>query len=672
VDPSGQRVGRRGGSVEESRSHSVPGKKRRGRACAAGLALVLVGVLAFAIPAAAFPPTANPDMATTAEDTAVDIHVLANDTDQDGDPLFITAFTQGTNGTVTDGTPFDDALRYTPASSFTGQDTFMYTIDDDPSTPADESTATVTVDVEPSMTIGDVTLTEGNTGATNATFQVTISSADPSAPVTVNFATADGTALTGTDYQATSGTLTIPATTTSGEIVVPVVGDTLDEPDEGFVVNLSMPTGAVLQDAQGAGTITDDDLEPALAVNDIITIEGNVGTTAVEFRVALNAASGKSVAVGVTTANGTAQAPNDYQSVSGPLAFAPGETLKSVFVNVVGDTTFEPDESFVLNLSSPVNATIADGQGVAMIQNNDASPGGCDITGTMGADTIVGTDASERICGLGGNDTISGGGGDDEILGDAGNDRIDGGPGADAIEGGRGNDRLVGGAGGDSLEGGSGLDVLDGGAGDDNINGEGGRDVARGGAGDDVMDAGAGNDSFVGGGDSDRIDGAAGNDRVLGDGGNDFVDGGAGNDAVHGNAGNDRVRGLAGADLVTGSSGNDQISGGGGVDHVVFASRVTVDLSRARATGEGRDRVFTVEVVTGSGAGDTLIGNSAPNTLNGGGGRDRIFGRGGDDRLNGGGGNDVLRGQAGRDVLVGGSGNDTCDVGPGGGVARSC
>ncbi len=419
------------------------------------------------------------------------------------------------------------------------------------------------------------------------------------------------------------------------------------------------------------------DVNSRVSVTDVTVVEGNATMTTATFQVTLSASdTSGSVTVGFATGNGTGFAPGDYQSTSGQLTFAPGDLVESVSVNVVGDTTFEPDETFLLDLFNPVNATIADGRGVGTIQNNDAPPSGgdCDITGTPGADRLTGTSAGERICGLGGNDTISGGGGDDEILGNGGNDRIDGGAGADAIEGGPGNDRLSGGTGGDALEGGSGLDVLDGGAGDDSINGESGRDVARGGAGDDVMDAGPGNDDFAGGGDSDRIDGAAGNDRVLGDAGNDFVDGGAGNDRVEGGAGNDRVRGLSGRDEVAGGSGNDQISGGGGDDHVTYLSArgVTVDLARARASGDGRDRVFMVEEVTGSPAGDTLIGNSASNTLNGGRGRDRIFGGGGADLLDGGAGNDVLRGEAGRDTLVGSAGNDTCDVGPGGAVARSC
>jgi Ca2+-binding RTX toxin-like protein len=637
------------------------------------LAAALVAAMLIATPFAnAAPPMINNDAAATAQDTPVVINVLANDVD-DG-PLFVRdSPTDPAHGSVVRNP--DNTITYTPDTNYVGPDSFTYEgCDFDTPLPDTCDTATVTVEVEPAMTIGDVTLTEGSAGTTNATFQVAISSADPSSPVTVSFAAANGTALVGSDYhQPTASMLTIPATATSGEIVVPVVADTLDEPDENFVVNLSTPNGAIVVDGQAVGTITDDDPLTTVSVNDATVVEGNASSTLVAFNVTLGAPSGKPITVGYVTSNGTASAPGDFESTAAQVAFAPGETQKPANVSVVGDTTFEENETFTVTLILPVNAEIADGSAVGTIQNNDVLLGmNCDIVGTAGADTITGTAAGERICGMGGNDTISGGGGDDEIFGDAGNDRIRGDDGADAVEGGRGNDTLSGGAGGDSLEGGGGRDVLDGGAGDDTIDGGSGNDVARGGGDADVMEAGPGNDVFSGDAGDDRLEGGAGNDRLRGDAGNDYVDGSGDNDRVDGGPGNDQVLGLSGSDRVTGGAGNDLISGGGGADHVVFRSRVTVDLSKARARGEGRDRVMTVEVVTGSRAGDTLIGNSAPNTLNGGGGRDRIFGRGGADVLNGGPGNDVLHGEAGRDLLIGSSGNDRCDVGPGGGRKQSC
>jgi probable HAF family extracellular repeat protein len=115
----------------------------------------------------------------------------------------------------------------------------------------------------PLVTIGDVTVTEGNTGTRAATFTVTLS-VTSSQPVTVAYATANGTATAGSDYQATSDTLTIPVGQTSGTITVLVNGDRLPEPNETFSVNLSSATNAIISDGQGTGTITDD--EPHIGI----------------------------------------------------------------------------------------------------------------------------------------------------------------------------------------------------------------------------------------------------------------------------------------------------------------------------------------------------------------------------------------------------------------------
>ncbi len=108
------------------------------------------------------------------------------------------------------------------------------------------------------FSINDVTVDEGNAGTTPATFKVTLEQAAP-VEVQVDFATANGTALAGQDYNATSGTVTFPAGTTSADVVVQVRGDTVDEPDETFFVNLSNPSGGTIVDGQGRGTIIDDE-----------------------------------------------------------------------------------------------------------------------------------------------------------------------------------------------------------------------------------------------------------------------------------------------------------------------------------------------------------------------------------------------------------------------------
>jgi uncharacterized repeat protein (TIGR01451 family) len=227
--------------------------------------------------------------------------------------------------------------------------------------------------IKPDITINDVTVTEGNSGTINATFTVTLS-ASATSNVTVDFATADGTATAGSDYQSNNGTLTFAPGVTTQTITVAVNGDTLDEVNETFFVNLSNATNALILDPQGQGTITDDDAAPTISINDVSVAEGDSGTTSATFSVTLSAASGQQITVAYATADGSATAGSDYQATSGTLTFSPGQTTQTINVPVNGDTTFEPNETFVVNLTAPTNATILDNQGQGTITNDDAAP----------------------------------------------------------------------------------------------------------------------------------------------------------------------------------------------------------------------------------------------------------------------------------------------------------
>ena len=133
------------------------------------------------------------------------------------------------------------------------------------------------------LSINNVTQAEGNSGTTPFTFTVTLSRASTST-VTVNYATANGTATAGGDYVAEVGTLTFAPGQTSKTLTVNVIGDTNQEANETFFVNLSSPVGATLLDGQGLGTILNDD-GPVLTINDVSKAEGNSGTTAFTFTV---------------------------------------------------------------------------------------------------------------------------------------------------------------------------------------------------------------------------------------------------------------------------------------------------------------------------------------------------------------------------------------------------
>ena len=235
---------------------------------------------------------------------------------------------------------------------------------------------TITPSATPEVSIGDLSLAEGNgPGNTNFVFTATLSS-PTSQVVTVSYATTDGTALAGSDYVGTSGTITFQPGTTTQTIIVPVIGDTLNEPDETFTLALSSPANATLAaQSTAVGTITNDDPLPSVSISSPAAVaEGNSGTTPIVFTVSLSAASGQAVTVAFATADDTATTANsDYVATSGTLTFFPGDMQKLVTVLVNGDTAIETNEQFHVTLSSPSNATLNAGaaSGTGTILNDD-------------------------------------------------------------------------------------------------------------------------------------------------------------------------------------------------------------------------------------------------------------------------------------------------------------
>ncbi|ODU00866.1 MAG: hypothetical protein ABS79_02645 [Planctomycetes bacterium SCN 63-9] len=215
----------------------------------------------------------------------------------------------------------------------------------------------------------------GSTGPRTAVFTVTLSQAG-SLPITVAYSTINGTATAGSDFTAVSGTLTFAPGVTTQTISVPIIGDTVIEPNESFRVVLSTPTNATFADGDATGTIVNDDSVsvPAITINDASVAEGNSGTKTLAFTVALSSAATTAVTVAYSTSGGTATAGSDYTSTGGTLTFAPGETQKTISVAILGDATYEPDETFLINLTNPAGATIADGQATGTILNDDAAP----------------------------------------------------------------------------------------------------------------------------------------------------------------------------------------------------------------------------------------------------------------------------------------------------------
>ena len=236
----------------------------------------------------------------------------------------------------------------------------------------------------PKISIDDVSIVEGNKGKSNAVFTVELS-APSDQTVTVNYATLDNTANSRRDFVAKDGTLTFAPGETSKTIAVEVKGDKKIEPTQDFFVQLDNAVNADLLDSQGVGTIVNDDSKPtnppdpntplpAISIDTTSVVEGNSGKSNAVFTITLSAASEQAVTVDYSTAEGSANSRRDFIAKSGTLTFAPGETSKTIAVEVKGDTKIEKSEAFYLDLKNAVNASIADNRGDATIINDDFPP----------------------------------------------------------------------------------------------------------------------------------------------------------------------------------------------------------------------------------------------------------------------------------------------------------
>ena len=196
--------------------------------------------------------------------------------------------------------------------------------------------------------------------------------------VTVDYTTADGTAAAGTDYTATAGTLTFPAGSSVKNIVIPITNDTALEAAETFQVTLTNPLNAILGDATGNVLIGANDgtrvAQPQISAAPDVRVGEAAGY--LDVRVSLSAPGQSVVTVGYSLASGTALAFSDFDCTTpgcgiDTMTFAPGETTKTVRIDILNDLTAEPAETFLLNLATPTSATILRGHTQVTIVDND-------------------------------------------------------------------------------------------------------------------------------------------------------------------------------------------------------------------------------------------------------------------------------------------------------------
>ena len=230
--------------------------------------------------------------------------------------------------------------------------------------------ASYTLPTDVNISVGDTTITEGNSGTKVMTFTVSLDQASASA-VSFDIATADGTATAGSDYVAkTSTSQSIAAGQTSKTFTVTLNGDSVVEPDETVLVNLTNAVGATITDAQGVGTITNDD-GPTLSIADAGFQEGNSGTKTLTFTVSLSQASIYPVTYNIYTVDGMAVAGSDYVGQSLVAETIPaGQTSKTFSITTNGDTQIEGNETLFVRLSN-TSVPVTDGQARGMLVNDD-------------------------------------------------------------------------------------------------------------------------------------------------------------------------------------------------------------------------------------------------------------------------------------------------------------
>ncbi|MEJ0037686.1 MAG: Calx-beta domain-containing protein [Gammaproteobacteria bacterium] len=281
-----------------------------------------------------------------------------------------------TSGTLTwpdgDATPKTISIPIATDSILEGNETFTLTL----SGPAGgavlgaltQAAVTILDDDGIGLSVANVSVNENAGSAT-----VTVTKSGTSAVTnSVSYASANGTAVAGSDYTAVSDALTFGAADTTKTIVVPITNDGVYEGNETFTVSLSSPTnGATLVGGPATVTIVEDDLQPVFSINSLAASEGS----GFAFTVTRSGSLATSNGVDFATANGTAAAGANYLSNSGTLTFQPGVPSLQIPVTSLSDSLYNNNLTFNVNLSSPTNlATISTGSGTGTIQNTNAAP----------------------------------------------------------------------------------------------------------------------------------------------------------------------------------------------------------------------------------------------------------------------------------------------------------
>ena len=211
----------------------------------------------------------------------------------------------------------------------------------------------------PVVSINDVSQTEGNSGATAFNFTISLS-AGSTQMVSVNYTSADNTAQAGSDYQAANGIAIFAPGETAKQITVLVNGDTQVEPNETFLINLSNLINCGAGKLTGVGTVVNDDSNSSSPTiqfaQSTYQVQEDLGMLTIT--IVRTGDSSSAASVNYTTVDGTAVQKSDFEFAAGTLAFAPGETGKTLQVLINEDMFVEGPEQFLLQLSNPSGASL--------------------------------------------------------------------------------------------------------------------------------------------------------------------------------------------------------------------------------------------------------------------------------------------------------------------------
>ncbi|OBQ39318.1 MAG: hypothetical protein AN485_06285 [Anabaena sp. MDT14b] len=430
-------------------------------------------------------------------------------------------------------------------------------------------TGTITNDDFPSITLTVSAASVLENGTPNLVYTFTRTGTTTNA-LTVNYGIT-GTA-TATDYTgATPGTgktITFAANSATAILTINPTADVIFEANETVALTLVAGTNYTIgTTATVTGTITNDDAQALLSINNIIVIEGQ-NTQAL---LTVNVANPKpqTITVNYSTSPIDATANTDYTSQTGTLTIPANSTTATISIPILNDNLNEANESFIVTLTNPVNAALDSDNSIGEVTITDTLP--TSITRTLPANvenlTLTGTTAINGT----GNALAN------IITGNTANNILDGGDGNDVLNGGAGIDTLIGGLGNDSFVVDTVTDLIDGGVGIDTIQSSVTFSLAN------ALVSNVENLTLSGTADISGTGNVFVN-TITGNTGNNILDGGTGNDILSGGTGNDTLNG--GID-------KDALTGGTGIDTFVFQFGQSLVSNSDRITdfGFGTDKI---------------------------------------------------------------------------------